>query len=83
MDLTSFERTIRRPEKVIVRHERARTLERIFELARVSIHDVVNDRAAKAAVLRLFRVADACAWESLRTALAARIERETWIRRNR
>lgn len=58
-------------------------LRRIFEFARVSVDEVVNEPAAKLAVLRLYRVADACEWESLRAELHARVEREWFLRENR
>jgi hypothetical protein len=80
---THFERSLRAPQNRIVRHERARALGRIFEFARFSIDDVVNDRGAAAAVRALWRVARACEWESLRSALEARIAREAFSRANR
>ena len=83
MHETHFEKSLRGPPKAIRREEQSRLLRRIFEFARLTVDDVVNDPAAKRAVLRLFRVADACEWESLRAQLAARIERERFLRANR
>jgi hypothetical protein len=80
---TSFEKSLRRPEKVVVRHHRARLLQRIFEFARVSLDEVVNDRAKKLEVARLYRIADECEWESRRRLLADHAEAEAWVRENR
>ena len=80
---TSFERLLRRPEKVIERQQRARTLQRILEFARVSIDDVVNDPRAKIAVRRWYRVATECEYESLRTFLERHIAMTWFARENR
>lgn len=83
MGPTAFERVLRRPEKVIERQQRARLLERIFEFARVSIDDVVNEPGAKTAVLRWYRLATDCEVESLRTFLARRVASTWFFRENR
>lgn len=84
MEPTRLERILlRRPEKVVIRQQRQRLLARILEFAKVSIDDVVNDPRAKARVLWLYRIADAGEYESLRTLLHERVDREWFFRENR
>jgi hypothetical protein len=80
---TLYEQTLRQPERVVIRQQRARLLARILEYARLTIDDVVNDPRAKVQVFRLYVIADACEWESRRTILAERVARETFYRENR
>jgi hypothetical protein len=80
---TSYEQALRQPERIVLRHQRDRALARILEYCGVTIHDVVNSPRAKAEVLRWFRVADACAWESLRTELRAIVAFRQFARANR
>ena len=83
MQPTSFEQGLRQPERIVIRHQRDRALARILEFCGVTIHDVVNCPRAKAKVLQWFRVADQCAWESLRTELAAIVAFRQFARANR
>jgi hypothetical protein len=76
-------RLLRGPERVVIRQQRARLLARILEFARLTIDDVVNDPRAKIRVLGLYRVADACEWETCRTILRERVARTAWERENR
>lgn len=84
MDPTLFEKSLRRrAERVVIRHQRAKLLARILEFAGLTIHDVVNDAAAKLRVRKLYRIADEGEWETRRTILAERIAFERFVRENR
>ena len=78
-----FERSLRGPERVVIRQQRTKLVRRLLEFARLTIDDVVNDPRAKIAMIRWYRVADACEWETCRTILAQRVAFRGWVRANR